>query len=119
MGRTLRACRAWFLCRAHELRAQIPPWDTVARRFSAMLHNDVVSLITVPLFSGAIGYATNWSGIWMLFYPVRFAGKRVPGLPRLANVFPRRIQQIPGVMIGGIGWQGGLPPPPGQKGRNR
>jgi uncharacterized membrane protein YheB (UPF0754 family) len=74
-----------------------------------MLHNDVVSLITVPLFSGAIGYATNWSGIWMLFYPVRFAGKRVPGLARLANVFPRRIQQIPGVMIGGIGWQGIIP----------
>src|SRR3954462_545374 len=109
MGRTLRARRAWFLCRAHELRAQIPPWDTVARRFSAMLHNDILSLITVPLFSGAIGYATNWSGIWMLFYPIRFAGKRVPGLARLAHVMPRRIQQIPGVMIGGIGWQGIIP----------
>src|SRR4051812_27570019 len=74
-----------------------------------MFHNDVVSLITVPLFSGAIGYATNWSGIWMLFYPIRFAGKRVPGLARLAHVMPRRIQQIPGVMIGGIGWQGIIP----------
>ena len=74
-----------------------------------MFHNDIVSLITVPLFSGAIGYVTNWTGIWMLFYPVRFAGKRVPGLARLANIFPRRIQQIPGVMIGGLGWQGIIP----------
>src|SRR4051794_10143235 len=37
-----------------------------------VLHNDILSLITVPLFSGAIGYATNWSGVWMLFYPVHF-----------------------------------------------
>jgi uncharacterized membrane protein YheB (UPF0754 family) len=74
-----------------------------------MFHNDTVSLITVPLFSGAIGYVTNWTGIWMLFYPVRFAGRRVPGLARLANIFPRRIQQIPGVMIGGLGWQGIIP----------
>src|SRR3954447_24946748 len=109
MACTLRACRAAFLCRANELRAQIPAWDTVARRFSAMFHNDTLSLITVPFFSGAIGYVTNWSGIWMLFYPVRFAGKRVPGLARLAHVMPRRIQQIPGVMIGGLGWQGIIP----------
>jgi uncharacterized membrane protein YheB (UPF0754 family) len=74
-----------------------------------MFNNDTLSLITVPLFSGAIGYATNWSGVWMLFYPVRFAGKRVPGLARLAHVMPRRIQQIPGVMIGGLGWQGIIP----------
>jgi uncharacterized membrane protein YheB (UPF0754 family) len=74
-----------------------------------MFDNDTLSLITVPFFSGAIGYVTNWTGVWMLFYPVRFAGKRVPGLARLANVFPRRIQQIPGVMIGGIGWQGIIP----------
>src|SRR3954447_2403037 len=74
-----------------------------------MFHNDVVSLITVPLFSGAIGYATNWSGVWMLFYPVRFVGKKVPGLARLAHIMPRRIQQIPGVMQGGVGWQGIIP----------
>src|SRR3954463_7806021 len=74
-----------------------------------MLHSDTLSLITVPLFSGAIGYATNWSGVWMLFYPVRFVGKKVPGLARLAHIMPRRIQQIPGVMIGGVGWQGIIP----------
>ena len=65
--------------------------------------------LTIPLFTGAIGYATNWSGIWMLFYPVRFAGFRVPGLAPLAHLLPRRIQQIPGVMQGGVGWQGIIP----------
>jgi uncharacterized membrane protein YheB (UPF0754 family) len=69
----------------------------------------LVSQITIPLFTGAIGYLTNWSGVWMLFYPVRFAGFRVPGLARLANLLPRRIQQIPGVIRGGIGWQGIIP----------
>lgn len=66
-------------------------------------------IITIPLFTGAIGYVTNWSGVWMLFYPLRFHGLRLPGLARLAHYLPRRIQQIPGVMQGGIGWQGIIP----------
>ena len=33
----------------------------------------------------------------------------VPGLAPLANVMPRRIQQIPGLGQGGIGWQGIVP----------
>ena len=70
---------------------------------------DLVSLITVPFFSGAIGYATNWSGVWMLFYPVRFKGFRLPGLRPLVAFLPRKIQQIPGVMQGGVGWQGIIP----------
>ena len=37
------------------------------------MSSDLISLITIPIFSGAIGYVTNWSGVWMLFYPVRFA----------------------------------------------
>jgi len=65
--------------------------------------------ITIPLFTGAIGYATNWSGVWMLFYPLRFKGVRVPGLAPLAHILPRRIQAIPGVMQGGVGWQGIIP----------
>jgi len=68
-----------------------------------------LSLITIPLFTGAIGYVTNWSGVWMLFYPVRFAGIRVPGLAAVVNVMPRRIQQIPGLGQGGLGWQGIVP----------
>jgi uncharacterized membrane protein YheB (UPF0754 family) len=71
--------------------------------------SETLSLITVPLFTGAIGYVTNWTGVWMLFYPVRFAGFRVPGLAPLAHFLPRRIQQIPGVMQGGVGWQGIIP----------
>ena len=62
------------------------------------MDHTTLSLITIPLFTGAIGYVTNWSGVWMLFYPMRFAGIRVPGLAPLANVMPRRIQQIPGTV---------------------
>ena len=73
------------------------------------MDHTTLSLITIPLFTGAIGYVTNLSGVWMLFYPVRFAGVRVPGLAPLANVMPRRIQQIPGLGQGGLGWQGIVP----------
>jgi uncharacterized membrane protein YheB (UPF0754 family) len=70
---------------------------------------ELLKELTIPLFTGAIGYLTNWTGVWMLFYPIRFAGWRVPGLGRLAPLLPRRIQQIPGVMQGGVGWQGIIP----------
>jgi len=66
-------------------------------------------MLTIPVFSGVIGYATNWTGVWMLFYPVRFAGVRLPGLKLLASLLPRKLQQIPGIMQGGVGWQGILP----------
>jgi uncharacterized membrane protein YheB (UPF0754 family) len=69
----------------------------------------LVSMISVPLFTGAIGYLTNWTGVWMLFEPVRFAGVRVPGLAGLVRLMPRKIQQIPGMMNGGLGWQGIIP----------
>ena len=58
---------------------------------------------------GAIGYVTNWSGVWMLFYPVRFAGWNVPGLALISRVLPRKVQQMPGIARGGIGWQGIIP----------
>ena len=74
-----------------------------------MIKNETISLISVPFFSGAIGYLTNWTGVWMLFNPVRFAGFRLPGLAPLAGLLPRKIQQIPGVMHGGVGWQGIIP----------
>jgi uncharacterized membrane protein YheB (UPF0754 family) len=70
---------------------------------------DIISLVSVPFFTGAIGYVTNWSGVIMLFQPLRFRGVRVPLLGELARLLPRRIQQIPGVMQGGIGWQGIIP----------
>jgi len=40
----------------------------------------MVNLISIPLFTGAIGYLTNWTGVIMLFQPVRFRGTRIPGL---------------------------------------
>ncbi|MFL5894071.1 MAG: hypothetical protein ACJ76Z_03030 [Thermoleophilaceae bacterium] len=73
------------------------------------MSGDLLKEATIPIFSGFIGYATNWSGVWMLFNPLEFKGIRLPGLRPLANVMPRRIQQIPGVMQGGVGWQGIIP----------
>jgi len=71
---------------------------------------NIISLLTVPLFTGAIGYVTNWSGVLMLFYPVEFKGIRVPGLRTIARFFPRRVRQVPlGFTEGGIGWQGIVP----------
>jgi uncharacterized membrane protein YheB (UPF0754 family) len=71
--------------------------------------SETLSAITIPLFTGAIGYLTNWTGVLMLFYPVRFRGVHVPGMAALAALMPRKIQQIPGVMRGGLGWQGIIP----------
>ena len=45
----------------------------------------------------------------MLFSPVRFHGVRVPGLRELSSVLPHRVQEIPGLMQGGAGWQGIIP----------
>src|SRR4051794_3647683 len=73
------------------------------------MSSDILKEVTIPIFSGFIGYATNWSGVWMLFNPLEFKGVRLPGLRPLAHVLPRRIQQIPGVMQGGVGWQGIIP----------
>src|SRR3712207_5875909 len=68
-----------------------------------------IGILTIPLFTAVIGYVTNWTGVWMLFNPVRFAGFRLPGLRAVAQVLPRRIQQVPGIMVGGVGWQGIIP----------
>src|SRR5437868_3952198 len=73
------------------------------------MSRETISLLTIPLFSAAIGYVTNWTGVWMLFNPLKFAGFRLPGLARLARLLPRRVQQTPGVMVGGVGWQGIIP----------
>jgi uncharacterized membrane protein YheB (UPF0754 family) len=68
-----------------------------------------LKLITIPLFTGVIGYIINWTGLWMLFHPIRFTGFRLPGLAPLARLLPRRLQEIPGIMHGGVGWQGIVP----------
>jgi uncharacterized membrane protein YheB (UPF0754 family) len=73
------------------------------------MHLDLVHMLTVPLFTAVIGYVTNWTGVLMLFYPLQFRGVRVPGLSRIAGRFPRKVQQVPGIMNGGLGWQGIIP----------
>ena len=45
----------------------------------------------------------------MLFNPVQFHGCRIPGLYELSTLLPRKLQEIPGIMQGGIGWQGIVP----------
>lgn len=67
------------------------------------------TLLLIPVISGLIGYVTNWVGIKFLFYPVEFIGVRVPGLKRLALYLPDRVQQIPGILQGKVGWQGIVP----------
>src|SRR5881227_3806478 len=74
-----------------------------------MSTRELIGILTIPLFSGAIGYTTNWTGVWMLFNPVRFKGFPLPGLAPLAGLLPRKVQQVPGIMNGGVGWQGIIP----------
>ena len=45
----------------------------------------------------------------MLFSPVRFHGIKVPGMRQLSRVLPRKIQEVPGILQGGLGWQGIVP----------
>ena len=46
----------------------------------------------------------------MLFSPVQFHGFKVPGHARaLATVLPRKLQEVPGIPPGGVGWQGIVP----------
>jgi len=70
----------------------------------------VTHLISVPLFTGVIGYITNWTGVIMLFQPMRFHGVRVPGLRFTYSYLPRRVQVIPAITRDGrFGWQGIIP----------
>jgi uncharacterized membrane protein YheB (UPF0754 family) len=73
------------------------------------LHSSLVKELTIPVFTGAIGYVINWTGVWMLFNPIRFVGIRLPGLTPFARILPRKLQEIPGIMHGGVGWQGIIP----------
>jgi uncharacterized membrane protein YheB (UPF0754 family) len=73
------------------------------------LDKEMIGLLSTPLFTGALGYITNWTGVWMLFYPLEFRGFRLPGLKTLARWLPRKVQQVPGIMNGGLGWQGIIP----------
>jgi uncharacterized membrane protein YheB (UPF0754 family) len=73
------------------------------------MSHSTLALVTVPFVTGAIGYVTNWTGVLMLFYPVHFRGVRVAWLTSVAERLPYKLRQIPGLMLGGIGWQGIVP----------
>lgn len=75
-----------------------------------MDHKTLVDLITIPIFTGVIGYITNWTGVLMLFKPLTFHGFRVPGLRILFPLLPRRVQVLPLIKYDGrLGWQGIVP----------
>ncbi|MEX0428163.1 hypothetical protein AB3X52_11080 [Nocardioides sp. DS6] len=64
---------------------------------------------SVPVFTAVIGWLINWTGLWMLFAPIHFHGFRVPGLKEVAGSLPRKLQEVPGILRGGLGWQGIVP----------
>lgn len=68
-----------------------------------------IGLLSIPVISGVIGYITNFAGIKLLFYPVNFVGVQVPLLAPLGRIAPRKVQSIPGLLHGKIGWQGIIP----------
>src|SRR5437588_1326508 len=85
------------------------PYTSLELALRAAVSTSTIALITVPVVTGVIGYTTNWTGVLMLFYPVRFRGVRARWLQRVARRLPFKIRQIPGLMLGGIGWQGIVP----------
>ena len=74
-----------------------------------MSTDEWVKLISIPFFTGVVGWLINWTGLIMLFNPVTFHGFRIPGLLELSTLLPRKLQEMPGIMQGGVGWQGVVP----------
>lgn len=69
----------------------------------ALQHVDWLAFGTIPIFTGVIGWLINWTGLIMLFSPVRFHGVKLPGMSDLAKLAPRKLQEVPGVLQGGLG----------------
>ncbi|MBO0842615.1 MAG: hypothetical protein J2O46_05470 [Nocardioides sp.] len=67
------------------------------------------ALVSIPVFTGVIGWLINWTGLFMLFSPIRFKGFHVPGLREIVNILPNKVQEVPGLAFGGLGWQGIIP----------
>jgi hypothetical protein len=70
---------------------------------------DWFAFLSIPVFTGIVGWLINWSGLVMLFSPVKFHGVKIPGMRELATLLPRKLQEVPGVLQGGVGWQGIIP----------
>lgn len=70
----------------------------------------VVDMVSVPIFSALAGLITNWTGVIMLFAPVRFTGFYVPGLKSIFPFLPRKLQILPTFAPNGVlGFQGFIP----------
>jgi len=52
-------------------------------------HVDWFQFLSVPVFTGVVGWLINWTGLIMLFSPVRFHGVRIPGMRQLSRVLQR------------------------------
>jgi hypothetical protein len=83
---------------------------------SRVLHDDWVVFWTIPVFTAVVGWAINWTGLIMLFNPVRLYGVEVPGLAEVARLLPRKLQEVPGLLSGRLGWQGIVPARAGKMG---
>ena len=88
----------------------------LALAFIPLVHSHTASMISIPILGGLVGYAINWTGVWMLYRPLGFVGLRVPGLLPLVRRLPRKLQDVPGLKDGGIGWQGIIPSRAGKLG---
>lgn len=88
-------------------------WDWFSNRDWLLSHLDTpmewFAFASIPLFTAIIGWLINWTGLIMLFYPVNFHGFRVPGLKEIARLLPHKLQEVPGIIQGGLGWQGIVP----------
>lgn len=64
-----------------------------------------VAVLLIPFFNGIIGYATNWVGIKMMFYPTRFVGWRLPwtmfGIPMIGwqGMVPNRVAKLASIAV--------------------
>ena len=85
----------------------MPAWPLEVDWF--FQHADWWHVASVPVFTGVVGWLINWTGLMMLFSPVRFHGFTVPGMRQLSRALPRKVQEVPGILQGGIGWQGIVP----------
>lgn len=88
-------------------------WDWFSQRDWLLSHLDTpmewFAFASIPLFTAVIGWLINWTGLIMLFYPVNFHGFTVPGLKDIARLLPHKLQEVPGILHGGLGWQGIVP----------
>ena len=76
---------------------------------SSVLRDEWVAFWAIPVFTGIIGWLINWTGLIMLFNPVRLYGVRIPGLAEVSRLLPHKLQEVPGLLYGRLGWQGIVP----------